>query len=113
MVKRHTAQSEGHSNVLGSLWPRTVPLGTMGAWARLSSLWGTGCQLAAQSWGLHDASSRSHAPSSTRPELTGTALALEESLPDEDHDPTILTDSPVAMTTLFGLRRADFPAFAP
>jgi ribonuclease HI len=45
--------------------------------------------------------------SSTRPELTGIALALEASPPDEDL--TILTDSLVAMTTLFSLRRADFP----
>lgn len=45
--------------------------------------------------------------SSTRPELTAIALALEESPPDEDL--TILTDSLVAMTTLFSLRRADFP----
>ncbi len=47
------------------------------------------------------------APSSTRPELTGIALALEESLPGEDL--TNLTDSLVAMTNLFSLRRADFP----
>ena len=47
------------------------------------------------------------APSSTRPELTGIALALEESLPGEDL--TILTDSLVVMTNLFSLRRADFP----
>ena len=47
------------------------------------------------------------APSSTRPELTGIALALEESLPGEDL--TILTDSLVAMTNLYSLRRADFP----
>ena len=45
--------------------------------------------------------------SSTRPELTGIALALEASPSDEDL--TILTDSLVAMTTLFSLRRADFP----
>ena len=45
--------------------------------------------------------------SSTRPELTGIALALEASPSDEDV--TILTDSLVAMTTLFSLRRADFP----
>ena len=45
--------------------------------------------------------------SSTRPELTGIALALEASPPNEDL--TILTDSLVAMTTLFSLRRADFP----
>ena len=45
--------------------------------------------------------------SSTRPELTGIALALEASPFDEDL--TILTDSLVAMTTLFSLRRADFP----
>ena len=45
--------------------------------------------------------------SSTRPELTGIALALEASLPDEDL--TILTDSLVAMTSLFSLRRVDFP----
>jgi hypothetical protein len=32
---------------------------------------------------------------------------LEESLPNEDL--TILTDSLVAMTTLFSLRRVDFP----
>ncbi len=44
------------------------------------------------------------AASSTRPELTGLALALEESLPDEDL--TILTDSLVAMTNVFSLRRA-------
>ena len=44
---------------------------------------------------------------STRPELTAIALALEESLPREDL--TILTDSLVAMTALFSLRRADFP----
>jgi hypothetical protein len=51
------------------------------------------------------------AASSTRPELTSIALALEEtrqeSLPDEDL--TILTDSLVSMTNLFSLRRADFP----
>jgi hypothetical protein len=47
------------------------------------------------------------APSSTRPDLTGIALVLEESLPDEDL--TILTDSLVAMTNIFSLRRADFP----
>jgi ribonuclease HI len=45
--------------------------------------------------------------SSTRPELTGIALALEASPSDEDL--TILTDSLVSMTTLFSLRRADFP----
>ena len=45
--------------------------------------------------------------SSTRPELTGIALALEASPVGEDL--TILTDSLVAMTTLFSLRRADFP----
>jgi hypothetical protein len=42
------------------------------------------------------------AASSTRPELKGIALALEESLPDEDL--TIFTDSLVAMTNLFSLR---------
>ncbi len=45
--------------------------------------------------------------SSTRSKLTGIALALEASPPDEDL--TILTNSLVAMTTLFRLRRADFP----
>ncbi len=45
--------------------------------------------------------------SSTRPDLTGIALALEASPPDEVL--TILTDSLVAMTTLSSLRRADFP----
>ena len=45
--------------------------------------------------------------SSTRPELTGIALALEASPSGEDL--TILTDSLVAMTTLYSLRRADFP----
>ena len=45
--------------------------------------------------------------SSTRPELTGIALALEASPPDAEL--TILTDSLVAMATLFSLRRADFP----
>ncbi len=58
----------------------------------LSSQWGAGYQHAV--W-----------PSSA--ELTAIALALEESPPDEDL--TILTDSLVAMTTLFSLRRADFP----
>ncbi len=43
---------------------------------------------------------------STRPELAAITLALEESLPREDL--TILTDSLVAMATLFSLRRADF-----
>jgi hypothetical protein len=41
------------------------------------------------------------APSSTRPELTDTALALEESLSGEDL--TILTDLLVAMTNFFSL----------
>jgi hypothetical protein len=45
--------------------------------------------------------------SSTRSDLTAIALALEGSPPGEDF--TILTDSLVAMTTLFSLRRADFP----
>jgi hypothetical protein len=45
--------------------------------------------------------------SSTRPELTGIALALGESLPGEDL--TILTYSLAAMSTLFSLRRADIP----
>ena len=45
--------------------------------------------------------------SSKRPELTGIAIALEASPSGEDL--TILTDSLVAMTTLFSLRRADFP----
>ncbi len=45
--------------------------------------------------------------SSTRPELTGIELALEKSLPGEDL--SILMDLLVAMSTLFSLRRADFP----
>ncbi len=49
----------------------------------------------------------SSAASSTRPELTGIALTLEASPVGEDL--AILTDSLVAMTTLFSLRRADFP----
>ncbi len=45
--------------------------------------------------------------SSTRPKLTGIALALEAN--SSGKDLTILTDSLVAMTTLFSLCRADFP----
>ena len=45
--------------------------------------------------------------SSTRPELTAIALALEK-CPSTDNL-TILTDSLDSLTTLFSLRRADFP----
>ena len=45
--------------------------------------------------------------SSTRPELTAIALALEACPATENL--TILTDSLDSLTTLFHLRRADFP----
>ncbi len=47
------------------------------------------------------------AASSTRPELTAIALALETCPATENL--TILTDSLDSLTTLFHLRRADFP----
>ncbi len=47
------------------------------------------------------------AASSTRPELTAIALALETCPVTENQ--TILTDSLDSLTTLFHLRRADFP----
>ncbi len=46
-------------------------------------------------------------PSSTRPELTGIALALE-GCPDEG-DLSILTDSLSAMRLLQSVQRRDFP----
>ncbi len=95
-MKRHTAQSGGHTDTLVSLWLRTVDDGRMGA-----AFVPMGGRVPARSVAVVGV------PSSTRPELTGIALALEESLPGEDL--TILTDSLVVMTNLFSLRRADFP----
>jgi ribonuclease HI len=46
-------------------------------------------------------------PSSTRPELTGIALALEECPIEEDL--TILTDSLSSMDLLQSMQRGDFP----
>jgi ribonuclease HI len=47
--------------------------------------------------------------SSTRPEQTAIALALEEVRVPSTANLTMLTDSLDSMTILFSLRRADFP----
>ncbi len=99
MVKRHTAQSEGHTDTLVSATDGSLKDdGRMGA-----AFVSIGGRVPARSVAVVGAAS------STRPELTGIALALEESLPEEDL--TILTDSLVAMTTqaLFSMRRAYYP----
>jgi ribonuclease HI len=66
-----------------------------------SSLWG----------GVFPASSVAvfGSASSTRPELTAIALALETCPSIDNLTIMILTDSLDSLTTLFSLRRADFP----